>query len=185
MGYGGGTSAFPTYRRIGDHTETFQVDFDPDIITFGDLLGLFWQSHNPARKGWSRQYRAIVLYQNDMQRDTAWRSQEALISAGQAVATVIAPLCTFYLAETYHQKYFLQNTPLLADIKAIYPDEQDWLNSTAVARLNGYMGGYGQADTLDYDIKHLGLSVGGERFLRRRVAGRLTPLTCPLPANSS
>jgi len=181
VGYAGGTSPDPTYRRIGDHTETFQVDFDPAVITYGDLLGLFWQSHNPAQKVWSRQYRAIVLYQNDRQRDAVQRSKEALMATGQAVATDIAPLTTFYLAETYHQKYKLQNTPLMADIKSIYPAEQDWLNSTAAARLNGYLGGYGQADTFDHDIKHLGLSVDGERYLRRRVAGRITPLTCPLP----
>lgn len=181
MGYAGGTSPNPTYRRIGDHTETFQVDFDPDVITYGDLLGLFWQSHNPAHKVWSSQYRAIVLYHDDRQRDAARRSKEALMATGQGVATVVAPLSTFYLAETYHQKYLLRNTPLMADIKAIYPDEQDWLNSTAAARLNGYLGGYGQAETFDHDIKHLGLSIDGERFLRRRVAGRITSLTCPLP----
>jgi methionine-S-sulfoxide reductase len=180
VGYAGGTSPNPTYRRIGDHTETFQVDFDPDVITFGDLLGLFWQSHNPARRVWSRQYRAVVLYQDDTQRDAAQRSKEALMAAGLAVATVIVPLTTFYLAETYHQKYILQNTPLMADIKSIYPDEQDWLNSTAAARLNGYLGGYGRADAFDHDIRHLGLSADGERFLRQRVAGRMKPLTCPL-----
>jgi len=170
VGYAGGTTPNPTYRRIGDHTETIQVDFNPDVITYGDLLGLFWQSHSPERKVWSHQYRAIVLYQNDVQRDAAQRSKEALTATGQAVATVIVHLTRFYLAETYHQKHILQNTPLMADIKSIYPNEQDWLNSTAAARLNGYLGGYGQADTFDHDIKYLGLSVDGERFLRRRLA---------------
>ncbi len=99
------------------------------------------------------------------------------MSAGQTVATDIVPLNTFYLAETYHQKYFLQNTTLFADIKGIYPDDRDWLNSTAAARLNGYLGGYGQADTFDRDIKPLGLTLEGERFLRQRVAGRIRPLT--------
>lgn len=184
MGYAGGTSPNPTYRRIGDHTETFQVDFDPEIITYGDLLGLFWQSHNPARKVWSRQYRAIVLCHSDRQRDAALRSKEALTATGQAVFTVIAPLTTFYLAETYHQKHSLQNTPLMAEFRAIYPNEQDWLNSTAAARLNGYLSGYGQADTFDQDIKLLGLSAEGERYLRRRVAGRMKSLTCHFPAGA-
>jgi methionine-S-sulfoxide reductase len=177
VGYAGGTSPDPTYRRIGDHTETFQVDFDPDIITYGDLLALFWKSHNPAHKVWSRQYRVMVLYHNDMQRDAALRSRDELMATGQAVATEIAPLNTFYLAETYHQKHFLQSTPLVEDLKAIYPDEQDWLHSTAAARLNGYLGGYGRAEMFASDIKQLGLSVGGESFLRRRVAGRIRALT--------
>ena len=181
MGYAGGTTPNPTYRRIGDHTETFQVDFDPDVITYDDLLGLFWRSHNPAHKVWSRQYRAIVLYQNDGQRDAAQRSRAALMAIGKSVATDIAPLTTFYLAETYHQKYMLRNTPLMADIETIYPDEQDWINSTAAARLNGYLGGYGQAETFDRDIKLLGLSADGEEFLRQRVGRRITRLTCPLP----
>lgn len=177
MGYAGGASPDPTYRRIGDHTETFQVDFDPDIITYNDLLALFWKSHNPTRKVWSRQYRALVLYQNDMQRDAARHSKEALISAGQAVATEIAPLNAFYLAETYHQKHFLQSTPLMEDLKAIYPDEQDWLHSTAAARLNGYLGGYGRAEMFDSDIKQLGLNADSERYLRRRVTGRIRATT--------
>jgi len=181
VGYAGGTSPNPTYRRIGDHTETFQVDFDPDIITYEELLGLFWRSHNPASKVWSRQYRAIVLYHNERQRDAALRSKEALVANGQTIVTEIVPLTTFYLAEAYHQKYSLQNTPLMADVKAIYPDERDWLNSTAAARLNGYLSGYGQADTFDHDIKYLGMSAEGEEFLRRRVGTRMTSLTCRLP----
>jgi len=69
----------------------------------------------------------------------------------------------------------------MADIETIYPDEQDWINSTAAARLNGYLGGYGQAETFDRDIKLLGLSADGEEFLRQRVGRRITRLTCPLP----
>lgn len=182
MGYAGGTTSDPTYRRIGDHTETFQVDFDPDVITYDDLLGLFWRSHNPARKVWSSQYRAIVLYHNDMQRDVAWRSKEALVATGLTIATNIAPLTTFYLAETYHQKHSLQNTPLMAEIKVIYPNEKGWLNSTAAARLNGYIAGYGRRDTFEDDVKELGLGAEGERYLRKRVAGRIRPLNCPSPS---
>jgi peptide-methionine (S)-S-oxide reductase len=182
VGYAGGTTSNPTYRHIGDHTETFQVDFDPIIISYDDLLALFWQSHNPATRAWSRQYRAIALYQNDSQREAAERSRQALMAGGQAIRTAIVPLTEFYLAETYHQKHSLQNTPLMAEIKAIYPDEQDWLNSTAAARLNGYLSGYGRADTFEQDIKLLGLSAEGERLLRRRVSGRTVPLSCALPA---
>ena len=107
-----------------------------------------------------------------------WRR---LTATGQAVTTVIAPLTTFYVAETYHQKHMLQNTPLMAEMKSIYPDDKDWIDSTAAARLNGYLGGYGRQDAFERNVRRLGLSGEGESFLRQRAACRLAPLTGSLP----
>ena len=183
VGYAGGTKANPTYRQMGDHTETFQVDYDPTKISYADLLLLFWQSHNPQRKAWSRQYRAIILTHNDSQYEQAQQSKEAVSQAINApVETAIAPLTQFYLAEAYHQKYRLQNTPLMEEMKTVYPTLQGWNDSTAVARMNGYLSGYGTVDTFAEDIKQLGLSEEGEQYLRQSVARQRSPLSCPLPS---
>ena len=164
---------------MGDHTETFQVDFDPTIISYTDLLRLFWQSHNPQRKAWSRQYRAVVLYHNQDQCEQVQHSKEDLMGKINApVHTAISPLNQFYLAEGYHQKYYLQNSLLMADVAVIYPDENAWVDSTAVARMNGYLAGYGNAATFAHDVKRLGLSEEGERFLQKSVTKRGVSLRC-------
>ena len=74
------------------------------------------------------------------------------------------------MAEDYHHKYLLQHKPRLwAEILEIYRDPADWINSTAAARLNGYIGGYGTMAELDEEIDSLGLSAAGLTELRRHV----------------
>lgn len=80
-------------------------------------------------------------------------------SRGSLLYTEIVPFSGFYLAEDYHQKYRLQQDPdLLAELRAIYPDDGDFVNSTATARVNGYLGGYGSLATLQAEIDDMGLS---------------------------
>jgi len=56
VGYAGGSTSSPTYRNIGDHTETIQIDYNPKEISHEELLDVFWRSHSPEVKSWSRQY---------------------------------------------------------------------------------------------------------------------------------
>lgn len=171
----------PTYYKMGDHTETFQVDFDPNVVSYQQLLKLFWEGHNPHRAAWSRQYRSVILYHNDAQRQEAERIKDALAAmSGKAVQTPIEPLRQFYLAEDYHQKYSLQKTALVHEIKRHYPRKLDWVESTAAARLNSCLSGYGKPETFADDIQKLGLSSEGESELRKRVLQRHSPLACPL-----
>ena len=147
-----------------------------------DLLQLFWQNHNPKRKAWSSQYKAIILYQNEIQHEYAQQSMTAVKSSLNApVTTDILPLVKFYLAEEYHQKYRLQSTPLMEEMRRAYPNNQEWIHSTAAARLNGYLSGYGLAETFAGDVQQLGLSESGESVLVNSVARLGVPLTCPLP----
>jgi peptide-methionine (S)-S-oxide reductase len=82
------------------------------------------------------------------------------------------PLEPFYLAEDYHQKYSLRSTPALeGEFRAIYPDLNDFVNSTAVARVNGFLGGYGSWDVLQAEIDSYGLSKQG-RLQFRELANR-------------
>ncbi len=156
-------------------------DFDPTIISYANILRLFWQSHNPQRKAWGRQYMAVILYHNEAQREQAQRSKkEVMAITDEPVETMILPLTKFYLAEDYHQKYRLQNTILMREVKTIYPNKYNWIDSTAAARLNGYLSGYGIAETFATDIKRLGLSVDGEHFLQKSVARQGSQLTCPI-----
>jgi methionine-S-sulfoxide reductase len=167
VGYSGGTKPSPSYRSLGDHTETIQVDYDPARISYEQLLNIFWSSHDPADRSWSVQYRNVVFYHNEEQRGLAEKTRARIAAqSGRKVYTDIVPASTFYLAEDYHQKFRLQQDPLLAaEYDAIYPDMKDFVNSTAVSRVNGYLGGYGGPAQLKKEIDSLGLSPEGRKRL--------------------
>jgi peptide-methionine (S)-S-oxide reductase len=152
---------------MGDHTETVQVDYDPERITFAQLLDIFWKYHNPARQSGSRQYMNAIFYHNEAQHRQALASKAAAErKTGQSIKTEVAPIRSFTMAETYHQKYILKNHhALLKEIMRIYPDPQDFVNSTAVARLNGYTGRNGTAEQLSREIDLLGLGAYGRNRL--------------------
>jgi len=173
VGYSGGTKKNPTYKSLGDHTETIEVDFDPTKITYEQLLEIFWRSHDPAGWSWATQYRNVIFYHNETQRRAAERTRDRIATeTGKKVRTDIEPASTFYLAEDYHQKFRLQQDPLLtAEYDAIYPDIRGFVNSTAVGRVNGYLGGYGSSAGLNREIESLGLSEAGRRHLQEIVAG--------------
>ena len=181
VGYAGGTTSDPTYYNIGDYSETVQVDFDPSRVSYDKLVDAFWSGHDPTYPPYSRQYRSAILYNSEEQRQTAIKSKEREESRlGKVLFTDIEADTGFYVAEDYHQKYYLRETPeLMAEISAIYPDPQDFMNSTAAARLNGYVAGYGNQDTLKKQLNSLGLSESGQQRLLQITASGLIP-GCPV-----
>jgi methionine-S-sulfoxide reductase len=174
VGYSGGTRPSPTYRSLGDHTETIQIDYDPARITYEQLLNIFWDSHDPTGRSWSKQYRNVIFYHNAEQKRAAEKTRDLVAAQlGQRVHTDIEPASTFYPAEDYHQKFRLQQDPVLtAEYDAIYPDMKDFVNSTAVARVNGYLGGYGNPAQFEKEIDSLGLSPEGRKRLLENVPFR-------------
>ena len=167
VGYAGGLKDNPDYHHIGDHTETVQVDYDPQRITYPQLLEIFWQNHDPTSQSWSRQYKHAVFTHDDRQERLAMASKRALEKKiGRTVKSEVAPLNTFTLAEDYHQKYILkQHYDLNAEMSRIYPRHRDYVNSTAAARLNGYASGHGNKDQLAREIDNLGLTDAGKKAL--------------------
>jgi len=155
---------------MGDHTETVQIDYDPSRITYDQLLEVFWNSHNPFGQTWSTQYQNVVLFHNEAQRQLALASKETRQArAGKKIKTRILPLNSFTLAEDYHQKYLLKQHPLKREIRRFYPASEDLVNSTAAARLNGYVGGYGTKIQLSREIDALGLTKSGKKTLNKLV----------------
>jgi len=169
VGYAGGTTNNPTYHNIGDHSETVQIDYDPTKISYEELLDVFWDNHNPTTQPWSRQYMSIIFYHNEDQNNITLASIERKeTSLGQKIHTEVIPFSEFYLAEDYHQKYYLQQEPdLFSEFEAIYPEISQLIHSTAVARVNGYIGGYGSFESLQEQINSFGLSQTGiEKLLQ-------------------
>jgi len=145
---------------------------------------VFWASHNPTTRVWNLQYKAAVFYHGKQQAVLAAESKQALADElRRAVATEILPQTRFYLAEDYHQKYWLRGKVVLfSEFQALYPDFNDLVNSTAAARVNGYLGRYGSVEQLQGEIDLFGLSESGVEFLTNLVAAsgfRLDPLRNP------
>jgi peptide-methionine (S)-S-oxide reductase len=145
------------------------------------LLNAFWRGHDATEIPYSPQYRSAIFYTNDKQRLAAAESkQEEEAKRGLQVLASIEPLTNFYSAENYHQKYYLKhNSDLMTELLKIYPDPEDFVNSTAVARLNGYVGGWGDPDQLEQKINNFGLSESGKQELREIAKSGLI-LGCPV-----
>lgn len=94
---------------MGDHTETVQVDYDPSVISYDDLLAEFWATHRPTRPSASRQYASMIFYSTEAEREAAEESKRVLEATAGPLYTEIVPLTRFYLAEEYHQHYYAKN----------------------------------------------------------------------------
>lgn len=184
VGYAGGAKQHPTYRSLGDHTETVQVDYDPTVISYGELLEVFWASHDPSRAAWSRQYMNVIFYDNDEQKRLAEESKTRVAATlGKPVQTAILPATEFTLAEDYHQKYYLrQAAGLWREVGPRFPKLDDLVNSRAAARLNGYVAGLGSPAQLEEELAGLGLSPDtGQQLLAWVTAKSGQERGCPVP----
>jgi peptide-methionine (S)-S-oxide reductase len=118
-GYAGGTVARPTYEQVctgrTGHAEVVQIEFDPDVISYPEVLDVFWSIHDPTtrnRQGADvgTQYRSVIFTHDEAQAEAARASAAAIQQAWpQPVVTEIEPLGEFYPAEEYHQDYFARN----------------------------------------------------------------------------
>lgn len=111
VGYTGGKkSQGVAYRSMGDHTEACQVDFDPRVISYRQLVDKFWTMHNPFRGKSSRQYRNAIWYHDEKQKKVIMESMAAISGATatgmqRIVQTAVEKKGPFYMAEEYHQQY--------------------------------------------------------------------------------
>src|SRR5947208_16478514 len=118
-GYAGGTKENPSYKEVcggnTGHAEVIQIEFDPRKISYEKLLEMFWEAHDPTlmnRQGGDvgTQYRSIILYHNDAQKQAAEKSKALVqLRLPRPIVTEIVPLTRFYKAEEYHQDYFRKN----------------------------------------------------------------------------
>ncbi|MGX7184219.1 peptide-methionine (S)-S-oxide reductase MsrA [Enterococcus pallens] len=120
-GYTGGHVPNPTYEQVGSgltgHTEAVEITFDPDIISYEQLVEIYWQQTDPtdafgqfADRGDS--YRPVIFYNSPEQKEVAEASKERLQASGRfdkPIVTSIEPAKTFYPAEDYHQDYYKKN----------------------------------------------------------------------------
>jgi len=165
VGYAGGNKENPTYHNLGEHTETIQIFYDPDKISYEKLLDIFWQSHEPTVRR-STQYMSRIFYHNENQQRVALESKEDLEKElNKDIKTVISEFNRFYKAEDYHQKYYLkQHKDFLSVYREIYSNHNKFLKSTAVSRANGYVVGDGYLESPE-SLIDMGLSEEGRKKL--------------------
>jgi len=150
VGYAGGKKTNPTYRSLGDHTETFQVDYDPKEVTYGELLEMFFENHSPQRKVRKTQYQNVVFTSEKRHRDTVEAYLEKSGLDAEALETRIQSLSEFYPAEDYHQKHSLRSRDdLLEPFGEAGCDDEDFRESPAAAKLNGFASGHGLPEGLE------------------------------------
>ncbi|OON69985.1 peptide-methionine (S)-S-oxide reductase MsrA [Hymenobacter sp. CRA2] len=144
-GYTGGRIANPTYKEVCSgltgHNEAIRITFDPQVISFEELLEIFWKTHDPTtlnRQGndVGTQYRSGIYYHNDEQKRLAETYKHKLNEAqafDKPIVTEILPAAPFYKAEDYHQNYYNQNSsqpycqfvakPKVDKVKALFGDK--------------------------------------------------------------
>jgi len=120
-GYSGGHVVNPTYEQVCEkntgHAEVCQLTFDPSQVSVDELLEIFWQTHDPTTLNQQGndvgpQYRSVVFYHNEMQKQRAEYFLKELSKSGafeKPIVTTIEPYKNFYKAENYHQNYYNQN----------------------------------------------------------------------------
>lgn len=120
-GYSGGKVKNPSYREVCSgltgHAEVIRVTFDPKVVSYEDILEIFWNTHDPTtlnRQGADEgpQYRSVVFYHNEKQKTIAEAYKAQLIASKvfkNQVVTEISPLINYYPAEDYHQNYYALN----------------------------------------------------------------------------
>lgn len=120
-GYSGGTVENPSYEQVctntTGHAEVARIIFDPSVISYDDLLEVFWTTHDPTtlnRQGADvgEQYRSVIFYLNDTQKESAEKSKKDVAPKiwDDPIVTSIEPLKNFYIAEDYHQNYYNNNS---------------------------------------------------------------------------
>jgi peptide-methionine (S)-S-oxide reductase len=144
-GYSGGSAKNPTYGQVisGDtgHAEAIQITYDPEVISYGELLEVFWQTHDPTTKNRQgndvgSQYRSVIFYHTEGQRTLAEHYKKKLDASAvfdAPILTEIVPFTSFYSAELYHQEYFEKHPeqpycavvigPKVAEFEKVFKDK--------------------------------------------------------------
>jgi len=161
-----------------------QIEFDPTVISYAELVDLMFTLHDPASKPGYRQYASVVLANDDEQLRIA-REQARVASAklGKPLTTRIETLKRFWPAEDYHQKYYLRNNgALMRQFRGMLgSDEVALRNSTAAMRVNGYVSGSGTQARLKGEIGSFGLSEAASAHLVSLVGEEAGGAACVLP----
>jgi peptide-methionine (S)-S-oxide reductase len=136
-------------------------------VTYRDLLAVFFESHTPTRPPISVQYRSGIFYRTDAEREAAEETIARVEATVGRLYIAVEPLSSFHSAEDYHQKYGLRRySGPTEEFRRMFPRERDFLDSTAVARVNGWLSGCATAGQLERELPRTGLSPEAQDVVR-------------------
>ena len=173
-GYAGGQGTHPTYEHLQDHVESLQLDFDPALTSYPKLVQVFFE-HHPCTRANAPKTHPILFFADEQQHREADRAlREEASRLGFKPAVSVLPLGHFFVAEPYHQKYHLRQTPALwKEFNQMYPGNQPAiLSSSAAMRVNSYLAGFGSAAQLQEELPKLGLSTVAQDEIQKNVSQR-------------
>lgn len=160
VGYTGGDSLTPSYENLGNHIEVIEVDYDPAVISYRQLIEAYFSLYDATVRPYSQRVKSMIYYRTEDEKQIANTVKEEVFKrVGSPLYTEIDPLGVFYLAEDRHQLYYLKQEPsLYREITEIFPTEKVQLLSVLASKLNGFIAGYGTAPDLDKVLSQSGLS---------------------------
>lgn len=167
VGFSGGSLENPSYSAIGDHVETVEVVYDPATISYEKLLSHFWKHHNARAKPIFRQYASAIfcLSDEELEKAKAERKLWQVSTGEEKILTAVLDLQKFYPAGQHHQKYYLQQDSVLADS---LPSGEGRLRSLLATKLNAVAGRAGERESLEQQLKALGIDQKARELLFRR-----------------
>jgi len=140
VGYAGGEMADPTYHDLGEHSEALQVDYDPTVVSFGELVALAIENHDPRTQPRKRQYHHVLFFETADQRAAIETHLDD--RALDRVETRVERLEAFHVAEPYHQKFNLRSERAIQSaFEAAGYDDAAVRESPAAAKLNAHVTG--------------------------------------------
>ncbi len=160
VGYAGGDSTTPSYDNLGNHIEVFEVDYDPDLLSYEDMVKLYFYVYDATARPFSQRVTPVIYYRNEAEQEISERVKLSIeANSEKGLFTVIRPLEVFYLAEEKHQlSYLKQETSLYMEVREIFVEEDALLLSILASKLNGFIAGYGLDSDLASILKSSGLS---------------------------
>ncbi len=146
VGFAGGTTESPEYRKMGDHTETLQVIFDPKKVSFEEIIRIFWGNHTSTNRVSykERQYMSLLFYHSEKQKSIIEKVKKELENKrNEQIETEIEPFQGFTRAENRHQKHYLKRFVKASSLlRKQFSSEKEFTDSTLIARLNGFVKEY-------------------------------------------
>eukprot|EP00745_Piridium_sociabile_P034618 TRINITY_DN596_c0_g1_i2.p1 TRINITY_DN596_c0_g1~~TRINITY_DN596_c0_g1_i2.p1 ORF type:complete len:177 (+),score=37.83 TRINITY_DN596_c0_g1_i2:282-812(+) len=171
VGYTGGDTPDPTEANLGDQSESIQLEFDPKVVSYEELLWMFWKGHDHTSSH-ERQYMSAIFHHDDEQRGLAEKTRDEFQkTTAQPLVIVITQAGSFYDAEDYHQKYRLrQDGQLFAALKL---SDAELIQSTTAAKLNSYVIGHGSLESFESDQKDFDLPVSVLDHVKKQLKSQM------------
>jgi len=162
VGYSGGKSSNPSYKVVDLHSEVVEIDYDPDVISYAELIDIFFNAHNETLRPYDQRVKSLIFYRNEVEYEIAKTKIDAIrknTDKNESVYTELKAFEILYLAEPEHQNRSLKLEPsLYSELKQIFKTEDKILFSILASKLNGYIYGYGTLEEAQTLLESSGLS---------------------------